>query len=185
MKTSDSISIFCPVKSVRAGQEEDKIILSRIRRWISLFMILLVLSGITAFPVQTELHFLMHHQNFIPDFMLPWLYKISSGIDLMVEQFPYLLYGYDWLAYAHIVIALFFIGVYRNPVQNAWVLRIGMIACAGIFILATVCGQIRGIPFFWTVIDCSFGIFGMIPLLIVQKQISRLEEFHADDYKMI
>jgi hypothetical protein len=184
MKISNTISIICPVRVARAEQQEDKMILSRIRKWILLFMVLLVLSGITAFPVQTELHFLLYHQNFIPDFFLPWLNKISSGIDVMVEKFPYLLYGYDWLAYSHIIIALFFIGVYRNPIQNAWVLRIGMIACFGIFILASVCGQIRGIPFFWTLIDCSFGIFGLIPLLIVQKQIRKLETFHSD-FKMI
>ena len=54
----------------------------------------------------------------------------------------------------------------------------------GIFILAAICGQIRGIPFFWTLIDCSFGIFGIIPLLIVQKQIRKLEAFHSE-FKMI
>lgn len=184
MKISDTLSIICPVTAVHACQAEDKIILSRIRKWTVLFMVLLMLSGITAFPVQTELHFLLHHQNFIPDFFVPWLRIIRDAIDETVAKYPYLLYGYDWLAYSHIIIAMFFIGVYRNPIQNAWVLRIGMIACAGIFILATVCGQIRGIPFFWTLIDCSFGIFGMILLLIVQKQINKLEEFHPD-YKMI
>jgi hypothetical protein len=184
MNISDTLSIVCPIPLVRARQGEEKRILSRIRKWIAAFMILLVLSGITAFPVYTELHFLLHHQNFLPDFVIPWLQIITDGIDVMVRNYPYLLYGYDWLAYAHIVIALFFIGVYRNPVQNAWVLRIGMVACLGVFVLAAVCGQIRGIPFFWTLIDCSFGIFGIIPLLIVQKQIHKLEDFHAD-YKMI
>ncbi|CAN5858909.1 hypothetical protein BH11BAC7_BH11BAC7_28690 [soil metagenome] len=184
MKTSDTLSIICPVPAAQAHLSEDKMILLRIRKWIIAFMILLMLSGITAFPVQTELHFLLHHRNFIPDFFIPWLCIISNAIDVTAEEFPYLLYGYDWLAYSHIIIALFFIGVYRNPIQNAWVLRIGMIAGCGIFILAAVCGQMRGIPFFWTLIDCSFGIFGMIPLLIVQKQINKLEEFHTD-YKMI
>jgi hypothetical protein len=184
MKTSDSLFIVCPIPLVRARQDEEKLLLSRIRKWIAAFMILLALSGITAFPVYTELHFLLRHQNFVPDFMLPWLQIITDGIDVMVAKYPYLLYGYDWLAYSHIIIALFFIGVYRNPIQNAWVLRIGMVACLGIFILAAICGQIRGIPFFWTLIDCSFGIFGIIPLLIVQKQIHKLEDFHAD-YKMI
>ncbi|MEO5643599.1 MAG: hypothetical protein ABIQ40_18195 [Bacteroidia bacterium] len=184
MKTSDTLSILCPFTNVKAQQAGDSIILSRIRKWIIAFMILLILSGITAFPVQTELHFLLHHQNFIPDFFIPWLRIIGDAIDDTASKYPYLLYGYDWLAYSHIIIALFFIGVYLNPIQNAWVLRIGMIACCGIFILAAVCGQIRGIPFFWTLIDCSFGVFGMIPLLIVQKQINRLEDFHVD-YKMI
>jgi hypothetical protein len=28
-----------------------------------------------------------------------------------------------------------------------------------------ISGPIRGVPFFWTLIDCSFGIVGAIPLL--------------------
>ena len=92
----------------------------------------------------------------------------------MAADYPFLLYGYDWLAYSHIVIALFFTGVYRNPVRNEWVLRTGMLACAGVFVVAFVCGHIRGIPLFWTFIDCSFGFFGMILLLILQRLIRRL-----------
>ena len=183
MKTINPAAMIIPVTPLKLQQEEGKFLLSRIRKWTALFMILLVLSGITAFPVYTELHFLLYHQNFIPDFALPWLMKISEGIDMVMQQYPYLLYGYDWLAYSHIIIALFFIGVYKNPIGNAWVLRVGMIACIGIFFLAFICGQIRGIPFFWTLIDCSFGFFGMIPLLIVQRNIRRLEFFYQD-FKM-
>jgi hypothetical protein len=43
-------------------------------------------------------------------------------------------------------------------------LRVGLAACAGVIVLALICGPIRSIPFFWTLIDCSFGIFGAIPL---------------------
>jgi len=50
-----------------------------------------------------------------------------------------------------------------------------MIACAGIVPLALICGPIRGIPFWWTVIDISFGVFGVIPLYAVRKRIKRLE----------
>jgi len=47
-----------------------------------------------------------------------------------------------------------------------------MIACAGIVPFALICGPIRGIPFWWTVIDISFGV---IPLYAVRKRIKRLE----------
>ncbi len=50
-----------------------------------------------------------------------------------------------------------------------------MIACAGIIPLALICGPIRDIPFWWSVIDMSFGVFGVIPLLIVRRMIKRLE----------
>src|ERR1043166_4565353 len=107
MKTINPAAMIIPVTPLKLQQEEGKFLLSRIRKWTALFMILLVLSGITAFPVYTELRFLLYHQNFIPDFALPWLMKISEGIDMVMQQYPYLLYGYDWLAYSHIIIALF------------------------------------------------------------------------------
>lgn len=88
---------------------------------------------------------------------------------------PFMLYGTDWLAFAHLVIAVAFYGPYRDPVRNIWVVEFGMIACAGIIPLALICGPIRGIPFWWSVIDMSFGVFGVIPLLIVRRMIKRLE----------
>jgi len=36
-------------------------------------------------------------------------------------------------------------------------------------------GTIRQIPFYWRVIDCSFGVLGIIPLLLVRKDIAILE----------
>jgi len=176
MNISNAISIIYPVAEPISETDNEKFLLTRIRRWILLFIVLLVISGLTAFPVQTELHAMMHLQNIFPDFIRSWLIDINIAIDEMVKNSPYLLYGYDWLAYSHLVIALFFFGVYKNPVQNAWVLRVGMVACIGVFALAFICGQIRGIPFFWTMIDCSFGFFGIMPLLIVQKLIRKMEK---------
>jgi hypothetical protein len=179
MTISQAVSIICPIPETVSEMNSEVRLLIRIRRWILLFVVLLILSGLTAFPVQTELHFFMNSQSMFPEFMRIWLVKINEGIRVIADQYPFLQYGYDWLAYSHIVIALFFIGVYRNPVQNAWVLRIGMLACAGVFILASVCGQLRGIPFFWTLIDCSFGLFGIIPLLIVERLIKKLKKSNA------
>jgi hypothetical protein len=176
MNITNAISIICPTVESSSKTNIEKQLLTRIRRWILLFIVLLVISGLTAFPVQSELHRLMHFQNLLPGFMHNWLITLNAAIDQTVKYSPYLLYGYDWLAYSHLVIALFFFGVYQNPVQNAWVLRVGMIACMGIFALAFICGQVRGIPFFWTTVDCSFGFFGMMPLLIVQKLIRKLEK---------
>jgi len=156
--------------------------LKRIRLIVAVFMTLLILSGLTAFPVQTELNFLKEHFNWFPQFMQPWLERVTYAVNDTAEKYPFLIYGYDWLAYSHIVIALFFIGVYKDPVRNAWVLRVGMLACAGVFVLAFVVAGIRGIPFFWTLIDCSFGFFGMIPLLIAHRRINKLERLQQDEF---
>jgi hypothetical protein len=80
-------------------------------------------------------------------------------------------YGTDWLAFAHIVIAVAFIGPLRDPVRNIWVIEFGMIACALVIPLALIFGPLRGIPFFWRLIDCSFGIIGFVPLWLVRREI--------------
>ncbi|HSH39366.1 MAG TPA: hypothetical protein VK993_11325 [Chthoniobacterales bacterium] len=64
-------------------------------------------------------------------------------------------YGTDWLAFGHIVIAIFFAGPLIDPVRNLWVIRAGQIACVLVIPLALVCGDIRGIPLWWRAIDCS------------------------------
>ncbi|WP_432831293.1 hypothetical protein [Dactylosporangium sp. CA-092794] len=50
----------------------------------------------------------------------------------------------------------------------------GMIACVGVVPLALFAGPVRGIPGWWSVIDISFGVFGIIPLPVVYRLIKRL-----------
>jgi hypothetical protein len=85
-------------------------------------------------------------------------------------------YGTDLLAFAHLVIAVAFWGPLKDPVKNIWVIQFGMIACIMIFPLAFICGPIRNIPFYWQLIDCSFGAIGLIPLYICYKNILKLEQ---------
>jgi len=55
------------------------------------------------------------------------------------------------------------------------VITFGLIACAGVVPLALIAGGIRGIPFPWRLIDCSFGVVGFVPLLICRRLIGALE----------
>ncbi|GAA1577386.1 MULTISPECIES: hypothetical protein [Streptomyces] len=145
----------------------------RIRAWLVLFLVCLVLSGLTAFPLVTEVRLansLIGHE---------WLARVGEGLDTADARYPFLLYGTDWLAFAHLVIAVFFYGVLRDPVRNVWIIEAGMIACAGIVPLALICGQIRGIPLGWRLIDISFGVFGILPLLILRRLVKRLEALPA------
>ena len=71
--------------------------------------------------------------------------------------------------------ALFFIGPLINPVRNVWVLWAGLMACVLVLPLALICGPIRQIPIGWRLIDCSFGVFGSIPLAYCLKWTRRLE----------
>jgi hypothetical protein len=50
-----------------------------------------------------------------------------------------------------------------------------MLACVGIIPLALICGPIRGIPFGWTCLDMSFGIVGLVPLVLAYRHIRILE----------
>lgn len=146
-----------------------------IRAWIIFFIIALLLSGITAFPVETELRWVCSWWPEQRSNFYKWLNTCYQAIKNINEQYPYLAYGYDWLAFAHIVIAIAFIGPLKDPVRNIWIIEFGCIACIAIIPLALIAGPIRQIPFYWRLIDCSFGIIGIIPLLICHKKIKQLE----------
>jgi hypothetical protein len=156
--------------------------LSKIRWLVGFFIIGLVLSGVTAFPLVTELHILCRMlglgENAAPagqTGLAWWLLYVREGLEHTQAAYPFIFYGTDWLAFAHLVIAVFFIGPWRDPVRNRWVLQAGLIACAGVVLLALICGPIRGVPVYWRLIDCSFGLIGCIPLLVALRLTDQLE----------
>jgi hypothetical protein len=156
--------------------------LRRIRFWLAVFIAGLVLSGITAFPLQSELGWLVYllHISWLRSIaestqLLPWIERVSEALSATNGRYPFLAYGTDWLAFAHLVIAIAFIGPWVDPVRNKWVITFGLIACAGVIPLALIAGPIRGIPLPWRLIDCSFGVLGCVPMLICRRSIIALE----------
>ena len=147
--------------------------LTRIKISIWIIITGLTLSGLTAFPLETELGILHQHLSVSNPFY-HWIDTIYNAIKITNRQFPYLSYGTDWLAFAHLVIAVVFIGPLKDPVKNIWVIEFSMIACVMIFPLAFIAGEIRHIPIFWRLIDCSFGIIGFVPLYHCRKCILKL-----------
>jgi len=160
---------------VPAFDHEQQRLRTRIRVWLALFVTGLVLSGLTAFPLQTELEVLTRWLG-VPDGVRPeaymgfthWLVTVRNGLQDTYAKYPFVGYGMDWLAFAHLIIALLFIGPWRDPVRNAWVVRWGLWACALVVPLAFICGEVRGIPWGWRLIDCSFGVVGCVPLWLVR-----------------
>jgi len=156
--------------------------LRRIRLWLAVFIAGLVASGITAFPLESELHWLnsLLHSGWLrpvaeSTHILGWIERVYAGVENTNAHYPFLAYGTDWLAFGHLAIAMAFIGPIIDPMRNKWVIVFGLIACAGVLPLALIAGPIRGIPLGWRLIDCSFGVFGAMPLLICLREIRLIE----------
>jgi hypothetical protein len=156
-------------------------LLRNARIWIIVMMVGLVVAGVTAFPLTHEVRWLasvMHNPRtpFVGHmpWLTSWIDQITTGIETTSAKFPFIAYGTDWLAYAHLMIALAFIGPFRDPVRNVWVVQWAMIACLSIIPLALIAGPVRHIPFWWSCIDMSFGVFGLIPLLFLHRIIKQL-----------
>ena len=148
--------------------------LRQAKHWIIFFMIALFLSGLTAIPLERELCFLS--RCFSPQTSVgAWIDKVYLAVVNMNRHYPFLAYGYDWLAFAHFILAILFIGPLKDPVRNLWVIEFGMIACLLIIPFAFIAGHFRGIPFGWRIIDCSFGVVGLIPLSICRSKILAVE----------
>jgi hypothetical protein len=148
-------------------------ILFRYRLVLGLFIAGLVLSGITAFPLESEIamvdRFLGPDDYIGPplshvDFTT-WIKFVHYAVHETYTRFPLFGYATDWLAFGHIVIAAFFILPFLDPIRYRAVLHVGVAACAGVILIAVVCGPLRGIPLFWRLIDCSFGVIGALPLV--------------------
>lgn len=155
--------------------------LRRLRWVLGVFIAGLVLSGVTAFPLVWELGLLNGWMgtgtsigNALPG-LGGWISRVNAGLLETEARNAYIFYGTDWLAFAHLVIATAFIGPFRDPVRNKWVLQFGLIACASVIPLAFICGPLRGIPFYWRLIDCSFGVIGAVPLLWALRIVERAE----------
>jgi hypothetical protein len=149
-------------------------LITKIRLLICFFMIALILSGITAFPVQTELQWLLAHPAMVPDAFRPWLQEVYAALVETNARYPMLAYGFDWLAFAHIVIAMAFIGPLKDPVRNKWIIEWAIWACLAVIPLAFIAGPIRHIPLFHIIIDCGFGLLGLVPLIICKRWIDQL-----------
>ena len=143
-----------------------------------MFIAGLVLSGVTAFPLLHELRLLTGLPGLGAEghgSLAHWLLTVRGGLEQTHAHYPWMAYGTDWLAFGHLVIALFFVGPLFQPAGSRAVLRTGVVACAGLIPLALICGAVRGIPFGWRLVDCSFGVFGVLPLFYCLRLLPRIE----------
>lgn len=157
-------------------------------RWLTWFFIIgLVISGVTAIPLVTELNWIVSWFGFdgqssatATSELARWLLRIRESLVATQAAHPQLFYGTDWLAFGHIVIAVVFLGVLRDPVRNKWLFDFGLIACAMVIPWAFIFGAVREIPIWWRLIDCSFGVFGAVPLWLCRKWVIELERMKEE-----
>ena len=156
----------------------EQILRHRIKLLTWLFIVGLVLSGATAIPLAGELNLLVNCFGTKSEAsgLAQWLLRVRDALMQAQAQQPFLFYGTDWLAFGHFVIALVFIGALRDPVRNRWLFDFGLIACGLVIPYALVFGWLRGIPPWWRLIDCSFGVYGFIPLWFCRKWTGEVEK---------
>ena len=147
--------------------------LSRARLCLGIVIAGLLLSGVTAFPLESELTWGCHLLG-IPPGSPSWLNRVRTALVATNAAYPFLAYGTDWLAFAHLVLAVLFVGPYRDPVRNLWVIDFGLIACGGVLVLAWTAGPARGIPVGWRCVDSSFGLVAAVPLLLARRAARQL-----------
>ena len=163
------------------NETEQSLRLRQIRWLVGLFIAGLVLSGATAIPLESEASWLAKvtgarerlGQSSTPAWA-EWLCRVEAALREMNLKHPFISYGGDWLAFGHFAIALAFIGAWRDPVRNRWLFDFGLIACALVIPYALTFGALRGIPFWWQLIDCSFGILGAVPLWLARRLLKKV-----------
>ena len=123
--------------------------LTKFRLTIAFVILGLIASGITAFPLLFELNVLsslftggaadLSPENYSGATF--WILKVREGLDATYANYPFIGYGTDWLAFGHIVIALFFVLPFLDPFRYRGVLHVGVVSCILVVPLALTSGR--------------------------------------------
>lgn len=143
----------------------------------------LLVSGLTCYWLPREVSALLdlvwrRSPDTIPFMAAEYelLVKVERGLANLERDFPEMFLGTDWLGFAHVVLAILFLGAIREPVRNVWIVQFGMICAVLVVPAAWLFGWMRGLPPIHYLVDASFGIGAMIPLYLCYRIIRRLEQ---------
>lgn len=147
-------------------------LIRRVRIALSVVVIGLIGSGLTTFPLLWEAELLNSwfgkatiFYDYLPA-VSGFISHIHEGVIHTDQYYPFIFYGLDWLGFAHIAIALCFIGPLRDPVRNQWVIEWGILICLLAVPAIFYFGISHNMPFFWNFIDGIFPLLALIPLTI-------------------
>ncbi|KKL78938.1 hypothetical protein LCGC14_2019870 [marine sediment metagenome] len=138
----------------------------------------LLLAGITVWPAVGELKLavrIVWGDGAPTGALHSFVLRAIEGLESVEASYTFLLYAHDWLAFAHIVLAILFAGAIRDPIRNVWIVQCGLIMCALVPVLAAICIPMRGIPLWWFWIDFAFAPAAALPLWIALRDIRRAE----------
>ena len=159
---------------------DKKKLLRRARLCLVLFIIGLALSGLSAILMEPTVKFVEgiagdgSRIGAASPELAAWITDVYHGVRNTGREYPFLFYGTDWLAFGHLAIAVIFLAPLRRPARNLPIIHAGMIACLLVIPWALFFGPIRDVPFFWQLIDCSFGVAGLIALLFARRYTRKL-----------
>ena len=153
---------------------------ARIRRKIKIALVItiigLLLNAISAISLQTELKILLSNPDSLPQSLREWLTYVNNGIIDTDKNYPFMRYGFDWLAFAHVLIAIAFIGPLKDTIKNEWVVSWGIIASALSIVMALVWERLRDIPVWWSFIDTIIALIALIILWFCNNWIKQLKK---------
>ncbi len=152
--------------------------LRRARVMLAIVAFGLLVSGVTIWPASWELRTgirLLWGGAEPSGTLHAFVVRVRDAYETIRVRQPFLLYGYDWLAFAHLALAILFAGAARDPVRNLWVIECGLITCALVPVLAGVCIPLRGIPPVWFWFDFAFAPAAALPLWIARRSVRRIE----------
>lgn len=152
--------------------------LKRARVMLGIVAFGMLVSGVTVWPAVPGLKLavrLVWGSAEATGVLHAFVLRAIEGLEHVQSDYPFMLYAHDWLAFAHIMLALLFAGAIKDPVRNIWIVQCGLVMCASIPLLAGICIPIRGLPSCWFWIDFAFAPAAAWPLWIALKDIRKAE----------
>lgn len=157
-------------------QKSETLLRKKIKAAIIITIVGLLLNGISAIPLQTELKILLSNPDALPKFLSDWWTYVNKGVVETSNNYYFMRYGFDWLGFAHLLIAIAFLGPLKDPIKNEWVVRWGMIASALSVVMALGWERRRAIPLWWSCIDAAIAIVAFIVLWLCDRWIKDLKK---------
>jgi len=149
---------------------QETILRARIKVLTWVFILGLIFSGATAIPLEPELNLLAKFFGVadkssieVASGMAHWILRSRSPARHQCE----ISVSGVWNRLAGVRTFCNRSGVHRGiarPGSQRVAFYLCMIACVMIVPYAFIFGGVRGIPVYWRLIDCSFGVFGILPI---------------------